>query len=270
MSDQFDTLLERMRGQTPPRPFASPDAVRRRGRRLAHRRAAVLAALVLATGGTGAGIAAAVVEPVPGTPVAAPTQTTAPPIWISPQWLLTTDDLGPGRWQATELEWTEGSGSFPPLSCMESTTDRADRRDLRSVAWATGPVGEESNVDWVQQIVMLYAPGDGAAALAAVREGVSTCTLPDGRPGDSEPEQPQLRVVDSGFAGDESILIRSASAVYGNGEAVTGQFVTYLAVVRVEDTIVALRAHDAERPGVAPDRLRDLAGHAATRVGSTG
>lgn len=275
-SDRFEPLFDGLRGQRPPAPFAPATAVRRRGRQRARRQAVAVSVAVLAVTGLGAGgVATAVNAPGPAPPPAAtgspaptePAPATPAPDRIPADWLLTADDLGPGEWVTGgfEPEWTE---SDPPWSwgnlCdaypSEGYPSLFARAALQTVTWTDGPWeglgGPRSIPNWVHQVVELFETGAVAAAnLGDVRDVVGRC----GRPVTVTPgvEAPRFEVVDSGFAGDESLLVL---------ERQPGDVSVYTAVVRVGAAVTTLESYDVELARADDDYLRAVARSAAARL----
>ena len=267
MSDDLDPRLARLRDVAPPFPFAAPEAVRRRGEQRARRQASVAAVAVVAVTGVAVGLGSAVLQPSPPAPhVAAPSPTTstgtAPPHTDSPDtvpsdWLLTAADLGPGRWgpwPGPEWENLQPPG-WPPPECLVTTGSPA-RTGLAHAGWSIGTVAERRAVPWVHQVVERYRPGEAAAAFAVFRAGVGRCAGGDVIPG------LEYAVVDDGFTGDESLLVRVTQTPADGSEV----GVTYVGVVRVGDAVVTVRAYDPELGGADPEFLRRLAVTASARI----
>lgn len=275
MSDQFDSLFTSLRGQSPPAPFAPATAVRRRGRQRAHRQAVSAGVAVLAVTGLGAG-GAVTVFGWPGTETLPPPAATAPgtetgPATTAPaspttptrteipaQWLLTADDLGPGDWVTGGFE-PERFESDPPWLfagfCPDFRADDypslASRLDLQTVTWTDGPWEGEGDSrpipNWVDQVVELFQPGAATTNLQDIQAAVDGCAVPGVR----------YEVVDSGFAGDESLLV---------AERYEGDVHVYTAVVRVGDAVTSLRSYDVELARADEGYLRSVAETAATRI----
>lgn len=265
MSD-LDTLFEGLRTEGPPAPFAAAEAVRRRGRQRARRQlAAAAVGVVLATGGAGAGFALAVTgQPPPVPPAATPTgEATVPP-----GWLLTADDLGPGRWSSDLWDGPEFESEplwWPRESCLDGPQAPAHEVATATAAFSTGPVTESAGSDWVGQVVTRYERGTAEAAFAELRQAYERCARPD------DPLLLAYTIVDSGFAGDESLLVRLEQRSYGEGDVVADDpYVTYLVVVRVDDAVSIVRSYDNDLRAADPELLRALAERVAERLGSGG
>lgn len=264
MSDDLGSVFAPLRSQAPPVPFAAAETVRRRGRQRARRQLALAAGAVLAVTGTGAGVALAVTDPAgdPVPPAATATADATPPPAVQPGWLLSAEDLGPGQWHTGwETDWDGWPvpPGWPPQRCFDIGFPLPTSVDQEVVTWADGAVRGEAPAAWVEQVVELFAPGTGEAALGELREAVARCADP------AEAADTRFTIVDSGFAGDESLLVRQADHDY-RGERVA---VTHLALVRVGDAVATIRGY-AERSGADPAYLRELAQRSADRLGRVG
>jgi hypothetical protein len=271
MSDQFDSLLAGLRGQLPPAPFATPDAVRRRGRQRAHRQAVSAGVAVLAVTGLGAGGLVTVTGgpgPEPPASPAPPAVTSTGPAVPTPtgtrvpdRWLLAAADLSGSGWQRTGNELLEGEwywdGAEPwcPQYRIEDYPSVRQRLDLRTVSWARPGEAMPERVD---QIVARFPPGVGAANVADVRRYVATCSR---RPAEGDQVAPiWYDTVATGFAGDESLLLRVEPYHFdqeGRIEPV-GEF-HHVAVVRVGDNVTTVSYQ-------AAGDVRELAERAAARL----
>jgi hypothetical protein len=297
MSDEFDSLFERLRGQQPPRAFAVPEAVRRRGRqRSQHQALAAGLAVVALAGGGSAGVATGVVSiddwfppeptaaptvsrspsPVPtrtlpsspapsGTPGPSATTTRPDPGDLSSR-MLRPEDLGPGAWQRRQpYEPFSGDTWAWDLSTECPAYHSADYPSLRQQVavetdgWATG-----ASAPYVYEHVHLYRPGAGPQALDDVGRVLATC--PGGTPPPTTPGGPvpsRFTVLDTDFAGDESLLVRHEAWQYINDTAIE-PYATLIAVVRVGDlvaTVMFAPEHDAQYArAVAAAAAQRLAG----------
>lgn len=270
MSDQFGSLFNSLRGLPPPGPFAPAAAVRRRGRQRANRQAVSVGIAVLAVTGLGAGGLVTVVgQPdQTGPPAASPTGTgpTASPSPTAPvrteiplEWLLAADDLGPGEWvTGFDPEWTESDppwlwGNLCAGYQAEDYPSLANRIDLATIGWTDGPwegEGDGPPPNWVHQVAELFGAEHIAAAnMMDVRNVVGRCAQPGG-------EAPEYEVVDSGFAGDESLLVL---------ERMPGDISAFTAVVRVGDAVTTLRSYDVELAAADDEYLLSVAERAAAR-----
>ncbi|NJP34887.1 hypothetical protein [Micromonospora thermarum] len=276
MSDQLDTLFAGIRGARPPADFAAAEQVRRRGRQRTRRTALAAGAGVLAVTTAAAGLGAivwpsrpdGVAPPADPTPTATapsptpPTPTPSPsrpgPTGNAAGGLLQPGDLGPGTWRPFEAEqiqnpdrWFWGfwdgvcaayrSDLFPSLRHQDS---------VDTVAYRSGN-GDAATSAF--QIVERYETGWGDGNLDDVRAVVDRC-------GTAATDGPAIRVtvVDTGIAGDESVLLKQEQTPADSTEPQ----VDYIAVVRVGDLVTTVRAYPSD-----PDRVRDLAVRAAVRLG---
>jgi len=290
MSDEFDILFQRLRGQRPPRPFAAPEVVRRRGRqRSRHQAVAAGLAVAAMAGGGGAGLASVAsinrsVTPSPtstapsATPTTVPLPSAAPSPSSSPtpdpstalpkpgdlrSRMLRAEDLGPGSWQSRPpYEPFEGDLWAWDQSAECSAYRSADYPSLRQHAdlvYTGWGIGETTGV---AEHVHRYRPGWGPRAVDDVRRVLATCpgaTPPPSTPGGAVPSR--LTVVDTDFAGDESLLIRNEAWSYLS-ETTIEPYVTLIAVVRVGDLVATVL--------FSPDRdeayAKSVAGAAAQRL----
>jgi hypothetical protein len=227
--------------------------------------AAMAAGVALAMTGAGAGVALAVTapsEPVP--PAATPTVESGPPDMIGPGRLLTAEDLGPGQWRTDDWDGPEWEDTrppgWPPEDCLGTAARSVQRVDLGDVAWSTGPVTEQVQSDWVYQVVELFEPGDGQAVFAAVREAAVRC-----EPGGAT-THPGYSILDSGFAGDESLLLRQETYSYEGEELAPEPGLDYVALVRVGDAVATVDSFDGELMRADPGYLREVAQRAADRL----
>src|SRR5690606_3402032 len=185
------------------------------------------------------------------------TALTDSPDTVPSDWLLTVDDLGPGPWRPWPgPEWEDPRPpGWPPPECL-ATTGSPARTGLAHAGWSIGTVAERRAVPWVHQVVERYRPGEAAAAFAVFRAGVGRCAGGDVIPGLT------YAVVDDGFTGDESLLVRVTQTPADGSEV----GVTYVGVVRVGDAVVTVRSYDPELGGADPEFLRRLAVTASARI----
>ncbi|MFD2762953.1 hypothetical protein [Micromonospora eburnea] len=289
MSDELDALFTTLRGTPPPAVFAPAEQVRRRGRRRSHRQVLAAGAGVLTVaavaGVLGAGLpgsrpgvlsapaasTASAVPPasaVPTRSAASTDSSSAPagpsaPVPATP--LLQAQDLGPGDWRRFEAEQLENrdrwywgfwdgmcpgyrSGPLPSLPHQKALETVAYRMD-----------GASGGVTSVSQIVERYTAGWGHDNLADVRAVIDRCGQPE--PTTATPTVERFAIVETGFAGDESLLVRQ-DLVRLRTSSAGAEHLGYIAVVRVGDVVTTVRAYPPE-----PDRVRGLAGLAAARLG---
>lgn len=243
MSDQVDVLFDGLRGEQPPLPFASAEAVRRRGRQRARRQATLAAVTVVAV--TGLGAVAAATGGWTDPPVAAPPATGSPTPDTSPApggWLLTAADLGPGDWRpGFEPEWAEGSLKAWPWGNQCGQTWEPALPEVSEVGWTDGPWGGPDVPRWVHEVA--YHPAGGAEAMFALVRDEAECAA-------------GYHILEEGFAGDESILVQGVEP-----------FVSYTVVMRMGDVVVTLRGYDPALGHADPDLLREVAVRLADRVG---
>ena len=274
MSDRIGSLLSGLAAQLPLAPFAPAEAVRRRGRQRARRRVALASVALAAVAGTGTGVllggapfhqlvfppVSQPVSPPVSPPVVTPSDPgPAVPDRIPARWLLTEEVLGPGDWRRDEFEpeWTEGPDRWLwedvcPGYRSDDYPTLGQRLDQRTVFWSDGPWNPTDPSPWVHEIVDLLRPGSGPDHLADIRAVLALC--PDGA-------DARYRVTASGFAGDESMMVRGALFPVGGGAPV----VNYTAVVRVGDAVVTLRGYRIDTPD-DDAVLRDLARRAADHL----
>ena len=280
MSDQLDSLFAHVRGVQPPAAFATADQVRRRGKQRTHRKALAVGSSVFAvtSAATGLGMGWAVLRPDGDGPPAGSTSTATAPATASPTPThavggirLQPSDLGPGEWRPVGAEQLQNKDrwfwGFWADVCPTYRSDRfpslPHRVSVETVAFRDGGgTGAEpsGDVNSVFQIVERYAEGWGDASLADVRAVIGLCGAAAPPPG----EAPQrYTIVGTGFAGDESLLVKGESWSFGaGGTPEPDPNSNYIAVVRVGDLVTTVRAYPGD-----PDRVRTLAERAATRLG---
>lgn len=274
MSDEFDDLFQRLRGQQPPLPFAGAESVRRRGSQRSQHQALVAGfAVVAVTAGGGVGLTAGVASmdrstpPAPSasaTTVPLPTSPASPPASPTPGrsataspgpaeldgLMLRPSDLGPGSWVLRRpsepfdrdlWRWTSACPAY-------RSTDYPSLRRQKGLEVTGFAAGTGADAPYVFEHVHRYAVGWGPRALDDVRRAIAVC---------GEPPDLQRSVVDSGFAGDEALLIRE-EVVPAEGD----RFVTLAVVVRVGDLVATVM--------FSPDRdqqyARAVASAAAQRL----
>ncbi|HEX2773643.1 MAG TPA: hypothetical protein VHN18_14600 [Micromonosporaceae bacterium] len=282
MSDDFESLFHRLRGQRPPHPFAVPEAIRRRGRqRSQHQALAAGLTVVALAAGTGwaatfgpvdrstdpgpASITTAPASPSPSplptrTPPRspAPSATTGPSATALPgpgdlsSRMLRPADLGPGSWRPRPpVDSFDGPDLWHWTSACPAY-DSADypslrrQEDLDVTGFATGTTMDSP---YVFEHVHRYAVGWGPRALDDVSRAVPVCV--------DAPQAIRRSIVATGFAGDEALLIREEFPAVG-----AEPFVTLAAVVRVGDLVATVL--------FSPDRdeqyARNVAAAAANRL----
>lgn len=279
MSDQLDALFAGVRGVPPPDAFAPAEQVRRRGRQRSRRTALAAGAGVLAVTAVAAVLGAGLTRPAPdgvAPPPADSSPTTAAPTTASPTpsrtsspaptrkaggVLLQPDELGPGTWRRFEAEqiqnadlwyWGLWDGSCPAYR-SSLFPSLPHRKALETVAYRAG--GATS----VSQIVERYDTGWGDDNVNDVRTAIDRCG--DAEPTAETPAVPRFTIVETGFAGDESLLVRTELVQLGQSPS-SDPDINYIAVVRVGEFVTTVRAYPSDA-----DRVRSLAERAAARLG---
>jgi len=279
MSD-LDSLFEELRGQRPPGPFASPEAVRRRGRIRSRRQTAAAAVAVLALAGGGAVAMAQVgLTPSPSPQVMGPSQNlpaptggpkseggaalagqSVPPFGVPREWLITPEDLGSDDWRGADHEILEGPWVWAecehfPLSEVEVFSRRIGLEAISYIRdTATTAIPER-----VTQVLERYpTPELAAENLSEVQRYLNTCPVgPD--PGD-EAAPTFYEVVASGFVGDESLLVRVTPYYYDEENRIvpSGHY-QYVVISRVGAVVSTIVGDDAEV-------VQEVAARAAERL----
>ncbi|MFR9777772.1 hypothetical protein ACL02O_17170 [Micromonospora sp. MS34] len=259
MSEEFERLFGPLRGQQPPRPFALPEAVRRRGRQRSQHRALATGLALVAVVGAGVGGATylAPADHAPG-PAASQTGMTAPPARTSTPaaspsaartavpdpgpmnlstLLLRPQDLGPGRWQ--ERRPTEPfSGDTWHWADLCAGYRSADYPSLRHQADVAVTGYATGSTDYLDEHLHRYGGGWGPKALDDVRRVLTTCHgAPPSSGTSGGPAPDRYTVVASGFAGDEALLVREEQWYYDGDTLAPDPRVTLTAVVRVGDLV---------------------------------
>lgn len=292
MSDDFESLFHRLRGQRPPHPFAVPEAIRRRGRqRSQHQALAAGLTVVALVAGTGwaatFGNVDRSTDPGPASTTTAPTVTRSPaplptrtppaasaspsapatrtpaPVPSDPtRLMLRPEDLGPGTWRRSPPYepfagdiWAWDSSAECPAYRTADYPSLRQQVAVETDGWATGSSGP-----YLHEHVHRYRPGWGPRALDDVRRVLATC--PGGSPPPRTPGGPvpsRLTIVDKDFAGDESLLVRREAWVYSGETIAKDPFVTLIAAVRVGDLVATVL--------FSPDRDEQYARTVATAAG---
>ena len=260
MPDTLEALFERLRTVQPPAPYAPAHEIRQRGRRRSYRHRAALGGAALAVGAIGAGTAVLgpgggpAPTPPPVLPTVAPSVSPSPSVRPSRPpggRLLQPSDLGGSGWRllvgAETIQnpdmWGSGelcdydSAAYPSLPRQDS---------VDTIAW-------QSPGATVAEVVEVYAAGWGARNMADVRSVVATCAAAT----TTGPGSTRFLVESSGFAGDEAVLVRIEATPFD-----APVFVSYLAVVRVGDTVATITVNLDD-----PAYARVLALRAAARLG---
>jgi hypothetical protein len=273
MSDELDRMFEGLRGRRPPQSFAVPEAIRRRGRQRTQHQvlAAGLAVVAVAGAGTGWAVNLGPVDPGPtpgatrstaapsptprvpssptpsapsASPTAPATRTRTPVSTDLSALMLRVEDLGPGTWRrgnpyepfSGDLWAWDLSAECPAYRTADYPSLR-QQVDLAYASWETSPPA----TPFVGEHVHRYRPGWGPRTLDDVRRVLATC--PGASPPPSIPGGPvptRRTIVDTGFAGDESLLIRAEVWRY-DGETIAKEpLANLIAVVRVGDLVATV------------------------------
>jgi hypothetical protein len=267
MADAFDALFDRMRAVQPPAPFAPATEVRRRGRQRTHRhRLAAAGGAALAVGGLGVGATVVLPHgsdrlPPSGPPTTAPASPSQQPSQQPSRppggRLLELSDLGPG-WQRSTPEVFEGSDRWAwdgvcPAYESAAVPSLARRTEQQMVGFR-----RQYPEPAVVEIVERYAAGWGARNLDDVRTVIELCGRATPPPGEAPT---RWTIEETGFAGDESLLVRHEAWAYQGEEIAPDPMVLYTAVVRVGDEVATIRAGTSSRVAL------ELARIAALRLG---
>jgi hypothetical protein len=254
MSDKLSTLFEQVHGTQPPSPFASPDQVRHRGRQRSRRQVMAAACAVLAVAAAGAGWTvlrpSASPPPRPGTSVSPSAPATAIPTGIPTgiptSALLRVPDFSFIEVEVGELDDQGPDGPdwpFAAQGCPDYRPSSYPSLSQRLSARAATYTGADGWHAW--QIVERYP--DAQANILDIGRVLNTCRsykYPDG-------VDIKLGVVDQGFVGDNSLLIRKQS----------DRRVDYLVVVRVGSLVSTLSL-----PGDVENEARSMAETMASRL----
>jgi hypothetical protein len=252
MSDKLSTLFEQVHGTQPPSPFASPDQVRHRGRQRGYRQVMAAACAVLAVAGAGAGWAAlrpsAAPPPRPGTSVSPSAPPTAVPTGIPTSALLRVPDFSFIEVEVGELDDQGPDGPDWPSAaegCPDYRPSDYPSLSQRLSARAATYTGADN---WhAVQIVERYP--DAQANILDIGRVLITCRSYKYLDG----ADIKLAVVDQGFVGDNSLLIRRQ----------LDRRVEYVVVVRVGSLVGTLTL-----PGDVENQARSMAETMASRLGT--
>jgi hypothetical protein len=232
MSDPLDELFLGLRNQPPPTSFVGPAAVRRRGRHRTQRSAVAAGAAVLVVGAVvGVSTVPSRTSGPPPTPL-----TSGSPLSSAgaADAVLRPGDLGPGDWRAVSGELFEGPLWFWANLCNapELGTSTLDHQLwLDTVYYGNGQPGV------FVAVVERYEPGFAARNVDDARAAVARCRFGE------------FTVVDTGFAGDQSMLVHQDPD-------------RYIAVVRVGDLVATVLGAVGRDATV----VRSLASTAASRL----
>ena len=274
MSDQLSALFDQLRGQQPPSPFASPGAVRRRGRQRSHRQALAAGTAAFTAVGLAVGVPWIVhldqrgtsqdgVSPsaTAGSTTVGPTAGPAPAITDAAELdalMLRAADVGPG----VRAEEIDDSGPDGPGWPWEMRSCRAYRptdypaQDERLAARVLSYVPNDGIVRWIE-VVEAYPAGRGSVAFAEIEAVLERC------PSFDDGFRAVTQVVHArDVAGDESILVRVNNVWPDNQPPDPRERTDYFLAVRVGDVIATVQAY-----GRTEAEARALAERAAARLG---
>lgn len=237
--------FERLRLAAPPVPFASPAAVRRRGRQRTYRQAGMAslmgATTVVVLALVGAGVVQGVRDqPVVAEDIVAEASPTSVPAAVPPEWLLSAEHLGP-EWEPATQELFETIppwfwGGFCPQPPDGGYRSLESRIDFGVVSWRRDTTPVPTRID---HVVELFESAPAAAEnLQDVRRVVASCPPPPTSKDEAAPFG--LEIVDEGFAGDESLLIIDESYFYDGEEVAAQPFTRPIVVVRVGAAVSTL------------------------------
>lgn len=297
MPEQYQPLVDRIAHDLAAVTWPAPQEIRARARRrtiLTSVAASTAVALVLAgswallagwpddqlgpmPAGSGTG------SPAPTQAVTLPTSPSAlptfvlpgNPAWIGPQTMLQPEDVGPGMRLHAEDSF-EPREQAPWTFDLDSTC--AGYRRLGVSAHRTYEYmrvhtvereAEYNGVEAVRVEIERYPGRVAEQVMADVRKVVSACFISTfDSPEASTPSHPasvthRWSLVDTGFAGDESLLLQHEFWARDKvtGERLGEHSLTVFAVVRVDDLITIVQSDN-----VTPDGMRQLGRSAATRL----
>ena len=252
MSDDLTRTLEPLRADLARAGLPDPSAVRRRGER---RRITVVvtAALGVALGLGGAVGAAAHLAgpgsttvppasgPAPTSGPPAPTSrppapTTGPAAGLAPETAILPELRGPDGYR-TALEYRTYLSPPRPCERPRFPSDDHPRRHRPAHGMVADAEGQRPTVQMEYVVRYLDGSGGAKAYLAELRADIRACPgRVGGGPGRGDH---QWSIVESGFAGEDSVLVRLRGSGRGyDAAACCTDF--YLAVVREGDIVVAL------------------------------
>jgi len=124
-------------------------------------------------------------------------------------------------------------------------------------------VGYPSADRYVHEHVHRYAAGWGPRALDDIRAVLKTCAGTTAAPRPTGGPLPSnYTLVDRGFAGDDALLVREESWIYGAGDKVEKAPARLIAVIRVGDRVATVLLS----PDTTAATARTLAAKAAARL----
>jgi hypothetical protein len=275
MSSRFESLFAGLREQRPPAPFRPAEAVRRRGRQRAHRQAVSAGVAVLAVTGLGAGGLVVAVGAPDSDPPAPPASgspsvespSPSPPVSpsparteLSPEWLLTADDLPGTGWTETGNELFE---SDPPWfwGCdgyrSEDAPSLRQRLDLNTASWINNESALRLRID---QVVDLFDSDESATTnVEDVRSATELCSWSPSDGGEEAGIEFAVTVTDENLAGDQAVLIEMRQYAFDGETIAPDPDLRFAAVIRVGNAVTTLISDDEQLP-------RDVAQLAAERL----
>ncbi|MBL7523360.1 hypothetical protein I6A84_36220, partial [Frankia sp. CNm7] len=202
----------------------------------------------------------------PGTAPPSALATTVVPsatMTVGPGMLLTAADLGPGGWADVAAEPFEGGGDawFWADACAGyQRSDYPSRQ--RQLDWAVVGYATDGGARSVLEEVEAFALGFGARSLADVRAVVAFCENRPAFNAERTGAGPTTNtIIRTGFAGDESLLVRQSHFYYDGATLAPEPRVTLTAVVRVGDRVATVWCD-----GLDTEQVLVLARRAATRL----
>jgi hypothetical protein len=289
MPEQQHPLVDRIANDLAAVNWPSPEEIRSRARRrtiLTSVAAPIAVALLLV--GSWAALAGRPHDQLRPAPAASGTVSSVPstspsplptfvvpgdPAWIGPEAMLQPADVGPGMRLHNE-------DSFEPRENVSLTFD-VDSNCARYHGLGVHREyqymrvhdiereAEYNGVDAVRVEIARYSDKLARQVMADIRQVVDTCaTSTFDSTEASTPSHPALAIhywalLDSGFVGDDSLLLRHE--VYTRdkltGEKLGEDTVTVFAIVRLADLITIVQSDN-----LTPERMRQLGRSAATRL----
>ncbi|MEU4427498.1 hypothetical protein AB0F81_43315 [Actinoplanes sp. NPDC024001] len=200
-----------------------------------------------------------------GSSSAAPSVTTsagAPPTGIPGAALLQPADVSGA--EPVPLEKGELSHVRPLRPCGDDPYPSDDTRTAAvAVRYVMEPTADGKAPTVIAEFVGRHTPGDAAGQFDEVQAALERC------PGGLGEGERQWKVLGTGLAGDESVLVRIDQKVsYADEKPETVSH--YAALARVNDAIVVVTDLGWEDIGGSEEMVRGLIGKAAERAGTIG
>jgi hypothetical protein len=190
-----------------------------------------------------------------GTP--APTASAA---GIPAEALLQASDMRGAKAQPLAKGEVEYVRPLRPCGDDPYPSDRS-RRDAVAVRYFLEPAGSGDAPSVIAEFVGLHAPGGAAAQFDEVDDALQRC------PGGLAEGKRRWTTLETGLAGDESVLVRIDQRMsYADEEPKTVSH--YSALARVDDVIVVVTDLGWENTGGSEKLVRDLIGTAVQRAGT--